>query len=238
MVAAVAAAGASALLAACSATVPGTAVVAVHADPATAPLPLDQVLPTAAELATTLGGWAIGGQGFMGQLVEGGPDVLLAGVGQSEATPVDCVGASYRLQRVVYGASPVRAVASRSWAGGGSAGPTSSAFFGVVKLASAGDARAFFAATADKWRGCDGTTVVLDQADRELRSSTRITEVTAGDRIVSAVLVRDADGVIVQRALGVGSDCIVDVEVSGADGDGAVDAVDIAALMLRKATGS
>jgi len=222
------------LLAACSTTVTGTASVALRSDPPTAVRPLDEVLPAAWEISAALG---IGQDGYLGQLVEGGADTLLAGVDQSEATPIECVSATYRLQRVVYAASPVRTVVTRSWAGGGPDGPSSTAFIGVVKLASADDARAFFAATADKWRACDGRTMVLYQADRAMRASTRITDVTVGDRVVSAVLVHDpvTGAASVGRALGVGSDCIVDVEVTGGQASGG--AIDIAGLMLHKVTG-
>lgn len=231
----VVAASMSVLLAACTATVTGTPSVALRSDPPTAARPLDEVLPTAGELAAALG---IGQDGYLGPLVEGGADTLLAGVDQSEATPVECVSATYRLQRVVYAASPVSTVVTRSWAGGGPDGPSSTAFVGVVKLASADDARAFFAATADKWRACDGRTMVLYQADRAMRASTRITDVTVGDRVVSAVLLNDpgSGGATIERALGVGSDCIVDVEVTGVGVPGG--ATDIAGLMLRKVTGS
>ena len=89
--------------------------------------------------------------GSSGQLVVGGADMLLQGVGESEATPIECVSAGYRLQKVVYAASPVREVASQSWAGGDLNGPPLTGFFGVVKFATADDAQGFFAASADKW---------------------------------------------------------------------------------------
>ena len=106
---------------------------------------LNQLLPTGEELSTTL---RIGPDGFMGQLVEGGADTLLRGIGESEASPPDCVSATYRLQNITYAASPVRSVASRSWTGGDLNGPTFSAFFGVVRLATGDDAEEFFATAA------------------------------------------------------------------------------------------
>jgi hypothetical protein len=196
---------------------------------------LDQVLPTNTELSTTL---KSGPEGYLGQLVEGGADTLLQGVGPAQATPVDCVSASYRLQKVVYQTSPVQSVASQSWAGGDINGPSLSGFFGVVKLATAADADAFFATSADKWRRCDGQTMVLHQPGADGLS--RITDVTVAGRIVSAVVAQGAGRpVTVQRALGVGSNCIVDVEVSDVGGensgsDGAADAVAVAQLILAK----
>ena len=222
---------AMALLAGCSSTPAQDAPVVDIAD-AAVPSPsraLDQVLPTADELATMLGA-----SGFMGQLVSGGADMLLQGVREAEATPADCVSTGYRLEKIVYQTSPVRSVATQSWAGGDATGPSSTGFFGVVQVATADDAQAFFAASADKWHRCNGQTVVLSQPERRSASSSRISDVTVDDRIVSAVVMHD-DGSTVQRALGIASDCVVDVEISdaGASG-GAHDAVAIANLMLQK----
>src|SRR5918997_259542 len=47
---------------------------------------LGQLLPTADELAVVLGTG-----GMMGQLIEGGADTLLAGVGENQGTPLGCV---------------------------------------------------------------------------------------------------------------------------------------------------
>jgi hypothetical protein len=55
-------------------------------------------------------------------------------------------------------------------------------------------------------------------------------------RVVSAVVLHD-DGSTIQRALGVASDCVVDVEVTNVarSGDsGAAGAVGVANLMLQK----
>jgi hypothetical protein len=55
-------------------------------------------------------------------------------------------------------------------------------------------------------------------------------------RIVSAVVLHE-DGSTVQRALGVASDCVVDVEVTnvaGNSGGGAAGAVGVANLMVQK----
>ena len=116
----IAALSACAVLAGCS-SAPVDGAPVVHIAEAAKPSPsraLDQVLPTVNELATILGT-----AGFMGQLVEGGAEMLLQGVRESEATPIDCVSAGYRLQKIVYQASPVRFVASQSWIGGRSERP-------------------------------------------------------------------------------------------------------------------
>jgi hypothetical protein len=230
---AIAALSACAVLAGCS-SAPQDGAPVVHIAEAAKPSPsrtLDQALPTVNEMATLLGT-----AGFMGQLVKGGPEMLLAGVRESDATPVDCVSTGYRLQKVVYQASPVRSVATQSWIGGDQNGPSYSGFFGAVQFATPDDARAFFAASADKWHRCNGQTLVLHQADHGADGSSRITDVGVDNRISSAVVLHD-DGSTVQRALGVASDCIVDVEVTnppGVSGGGAAGAAGVANLMLQK----
>jgi len=216
------------VLAGCAPAVDGApAVHIVDAAKPSVSRSLNQVLPTVDELATTLGTG-----GFMGQLVEGGPDMLLQGIGESDATPADCVSPTYRLQKVVYQASPVQSVASQSWAGGDASGPTASGFFGVVQFASADDAQKFFAASADKWHRCNGQTLVVHQPQRGADGLSRVGDVVVDSRIVSAVVMRDA-GSTVQRALGVAADCVVDVEVSDG-GNGAAGAIKVANLMVQK----
>jgi hypothetical protein len=228
----IAALSACAVLAGCSsAAVDSVPVVRIkEAAKPSVSRPLNQVLPTGEELTTTLGV----GPGFSGQLVVGGADMLLAGVGEAEATPIECVSAGYRLQKMVYAASPVRQVASQSWAGGDLSGPPVSGFFGAVKFATADDAQGFFAASADKWRRCNGQTLVLHQPEHGADGVSRITDVVVEGTVVSAVVLHD-DGSTIQRALGMASDCVVDVEITDAGrGGGARGAVDVANLMLQK----
>jgi hypothetical protein len=228
----IAALSACAVLAGCSsAAVDSVPVVRIkEAAKPSVSRPLNQVLPTDEELATTLGV----GPGFSGQLVVGGADMLLAGVGEAEATPIECVSAGYRLQKMVYAASPVRQVASQSWAGGDLSGPPVSGFFGAVKFATADDAQGFFAASAEKWRRCNGQTLVLHQPEHGADGVSRITDVVVEGTVVAAVVLHD-DGSTIQRALGMASDCVVDVEITDAGrGGGARGAVDVANLMLQK----
>ena len=224
---------AGAVLAGCSST-PVDGAPVVHIAEAAKPSvsrALDQVLPTVNELTTILGT-----AGYVGQLVKGGPEMLLQGVNESEATPIDCVSAGYRLEKIVYRASPVRSVASQSWVGGDQNGPSYSGFFGVVQFATPDDALAFFAASADKWHRCNGQTLVLHQPEHGADGLSRITDVGVDDSIVSAVVLHD-NGSTVQRAIGVASDCIVDVEVTNPAGDSGTSAsggVGVANRMLQK----
>jgi len=221
------------VLAGCSST-PVDGAPVVHIAEAAKPSvsrALDQVLPTVDELATILGT-----AGYMGQLVKGGPEMLLQGVSESEATPIDCVSAGYRLEKIVYRASPVRSVASQSWVGGDQNGPSYSGFFGVVQFATPDDAQAFFAASADKWHRCNGQTLVLHQPEHGADGLSRITDVGVDDRIVSAVVLHD-NGSTIQRAIGVASDCVVDVEVTNPAGDSGTSVsggVGVANRMLQK----
>lgn len=219
-------------LAGCSATpVDERPVVRIveAAQPSVA-IPLGQFLPSAQELSATLG---TGPDGFMGQLVEGDADMLLRSVGAAQAAPLDCVGTAYRLQQVVYDAGQVQSVASSSWAGGRFDGPPVSGFFGIVQMASAADAQEFFATMADKWRRCNGQTVVLQQPGQGAEELSRITEVAFDQRVVSATVLHASDSAM--RALGVAGDCIVDVEITDPRSvGGAQPAVGVAGLILDK----
>ncbi|HEY9265667.1 MAG TPA: sensor domain-containing protein, partial [Mycobacterium sp.] len=168
--------------------------------------PLGQFLPSTEELAATLG---TGPDGFAGQLVEGDAEMLLRNVTGAEATPPDCVGTAYRLQEIVYGASPVQSVTSSSWAGGDFSGPPVSASFGVVQMASAADAEEFFAATTGDWRRCNGQTVVV-QHPGTVDQVSRISDVGFDRRVVSANVLH-ASGASASppamRALGLVNDC-------------------------------
>ncbi len=229
----IAIAAACAVLAGCSSTPVDSAAPVVRIKEAAKPSvsrPLNQVLPAGDELTATMGV----GPGMSGQLVDGGAEMLLAGIGESDATPIECVSAGYRLQKVVYAASPVREVASQSWAGGDFSGPPLSAFFGAVKFATADDAQGFFAASADKWSRCNGQTLVLHQPEHGAEGVSRITDVVVDKTVISAVVLHD-DGSTIQRALGVASDCVVDVEITDANrAGGAPGAVAVANLMLQK----
>jgi hypothetical protein len=193
-------------------------------------IPLGQFLPSTQELSATLG---TGPNGLMGQLVEGDADMLLQTIGAAQATPLDCVSTAYRLQKVVYDASPVRSVASSSWAGGGFDGPPVSGFFGVVQMTSAAGAQEFFATLTDRWRRCNGQTVVLQQPGQGAQEVSRISEVSFDGRVVSASVLHASSSAM--RALGVVGDCIVDVEITDPRSvGGAQPAVAVAELILDK----
>ncbi len=229
-------AGAAVLLAGCTATVDGSAHHAAGPAPTGPARPLARFLPSGDELSATL---HAGPTGMMGQLVQGGPDMLLRGIDESEAVPPDCVSVTYRLQQAVYQSSPVRSVATRSWTGGALTGPATSSFFGVVELAAPDDAAAFFTMSVHQWQGCNGRTMVLRQPGHGTDGSSTVSDVNLTGRVLSAVVTHDAGRpteVTVQRALGMVADCVVDVEVTDDAGDGAGHnrAAELAELMLAK----
>ncbi|MGV0848716.1 sensor domain-containing protein [Mycolicibacterium phlei] len=183
---------------------------------------LDRALPTLDEMSSLTGS-----TGFVGQLVEGGPEMLLQA---ADAAPADCLAAAGPLQQTVYAAGPVRSVVSQSWAGGDANGPSATGFFGVVQFTDSGAAQQFFATSADKWHRCNGQMLVQET------TSSLVTDVAVDDRIVSAVVMKDS-GTTVQRALGAVGDAVVDVEitdVAGPSPTGAAAAVAVANLMMQK----
>ncbi|AFM18119.1 hypothetical protein Mycch_3379 [Mycolicibacterium chubuense NBB4] len=235
----VAGAGACVLLAGCSAA-PVDQRPVLHIAEAAKPspaVPLGRFLPDALELSAALG---TGPAGFTGQLVQGDGHMLLDGVAETDATPAECVGAAYRLQRSVYNGSPVQSVATNSWAGGGFDGPPVSGFFGVVQMTSAVAAQQFFAAATDRWRRCDGETLARHGSGQVVDELSRITDVVFDRRVVSASVLHASDGTgspTGMRALGVAGDCIVEVELTdprpSADTHGAAG---VANLILDKIT--
>lgn len=229
-------AGACVVLAGCAAApVDDRPVVRIAeaAQPAPA-IPLGEFLPTTPELAAALG---TSPTGFSGQLVQGGADMLLRSVTAGEASPPDCLSAAYRLQQAAYDKSPVRSVATNSWAGGGFDGPPVSAFFGVVQMSSRAAAQTFFAATGERWRRCNGATVAREQVGAGELS--RISDVAFDDRVLSASVLHTSAGAAsptAQRALGLAGDCIVDVEITDPRFAGQGPAVGVAELIADKIT--
>lgn len=198
-------------------------------------IPLARFLPSAPELSAALG---TGANSMMGQPVEGDADVLLSGVADGQAAPVDCVSSAYRLQRIVYDASPVQSVATTTWAGGGFDAPPVTGFFGVVQMASPGAAQEFFASMTDRWRRCNGQTVSLQLPGHGADELSRITDVAFGEQVLSANVLHTSGGTespTAMRAVGLAGDCIVEVELTDPRPTGDPQgAVTVAAAILDK----
>lgn len=194
-------------------------------------VPLGPFLPTAVELSAVLG---TGPNAMLGRPVEGGADALLSSVAEAQAAPAECVSAAYRLQEVVYDASPVQSVASNTWAGGGFDGPPVSAFFGVVQMAGRGAAQEFFASVTDQWRRCNGQTVALHLPGQGADELSRVTDVSFGEHLVSANVLHASGGTgspTGLRAIGRTGNFIVEVELTdprpAGDSQGAVAVADL-----------
>lgn len=177
-------------------------------------VPLGPFLPTATELSAVLG---TGPNSMMGRPVAGDAGVLLTSVADGQAAPAECVSAPYRLQEIVYDASPVQSVASNTWAGGGFDGPPVSGFFGVVQMASPVAAQEFFASVTDQWRRCNGQTVTLNAQANGADELSRVTDVTFGEHVIAAHVLHASGGTgspTGLRAVGLAGDCIVEVELT------------------------
>lgn len=177
-------------------------------------VPLAPFLPTAAELSALLG---TGPNSLIGRPVEGDADALLTSVADGQAAPAECVSAPYRLQEIVYDASPVLSVASNTWAGGGFDGPPVSGFFSVVQMAGPAAAQEFFAVVTDQWRRCNGRTVALQIPGHGADELSRITDVSFGEHVVSANVLHASGGTESPtglRAVGLAGDVIVEVELT------------------------
>lgn len=176
-------------------------------------VPLGPFLPTAQELSTIL---ATGPNGLLAPPVEGDADVLLRSVADAHVTPAECVSAAYRMQEIVYDTSPVRSVASSTWAGGGFEAPPVTGFFGVVQMSDPVAAQEFFASLTGQWQRCNGQTVAMRPAVPGAGEISRITGVSFDARVVSASVLHTSGGTGSPtgiRAVGLADDCIVEVEL-------------------------
>lgn len=220
------------VLAACTATVGGTAVRGAFA------LPVEQILPTVVEVSDAVGSTLDPG-GFP---VRGGIDVLPNGIrDDSTASPIDCLGAAMPFMRVVYEKGDVREAAWQDFSRFGAGQTVSSVDAGVIGFASDAEAQRMFAAFAARWRACEGTTVTTHARDADLYAT--ITEVRVQGPILSATILtgdsRDGSRFPTEHALGVAEGRIVDVDVavtgsSPADRLAAGRAVKLAEAMLEK----
>jgi hypothetical protein len=224
------------VLAGCSTTVGGGAVRDVRG---TAARDLAAILPSSAEVSD-LAGNPLSDNGS--RPMAGGIDVLPNGIRDSSAAnPIDCLGPVSPFMRVVYESGEVRAAAWQSFSNYGGHQPVSSVDAGVVAFGSAAQAQATFDDFVSRWKSCEGTTVTtyLHNADNaELYE--KITDVRVDGAVLSATVINSDNQHDTQfpteRALGVASDCIVDVDVAVTDGTRtpAGRAVNLATAMLDR----
>lgn len=198
---------------------------------------LAQIMPDDAEIRAVVGndpGQSLG-------LHVGGIEVLPDGFrSNADASPIDCIGPTYSGLRVVYEKGPVREVTMQNYwnydLGVTALGSTVAA----VRLASAADAQRLFTSFVAQWQTCAGTTVTTHTLDStKIDWFERITGVESRRAMLSTVIeiwdTNQTPPTRVERAAGVVSDVIVDVNVTlGPRIQTGSRAIDLVKLMMRK----
>ncbi|MEE6138017.1 sensor domain-containing protein [Mycobacterium sp. 050128] len=223
------------LTAGCVNTVAGMPKRAVR--PASTVAPLEQILPTDDEVKAAVGN----DLPAHSPPATGGIDVLPNGIrDDSAAAPIECIGATDPLLRVVYEKGPIRGVATQTYWNYDSGVAVSSAHAGVVRLASSADAQRLFASFVAQWQKCAGTTVTMNTHDSEnTELYSKVIDVKVEGPVLSVTL-SDWDNHTTppapnEHAVGVESDVIVDVEAADQPGvQAGTRAIDLVKVMLRK----
>jgi hypothetical protein len=224
----------------CTSTVMGTArPEAASSRPSARQASLVSVLPTEREISDAVGN-PLNLHGFPPQ--SGGIELLPNGIRTNDdASPIECVGPTGALLRLTYENSPVREAATANFWNYDFDAAASSANVGAVRLASAEDAQSLFSTFVQRWRDCQGKTVVghtHDSSNTELYS--RIENVVLSGPVLSAtVMVWDNHHTPEspnERAVGVKANVMVEADVSitkpGAQAEER--AIDVVKLVLDK----
>jgi hypothetical protein len=197
-------------LAACSSSIGGRAQ-------RRQPVALDQVLPTADQVAESVGNPL----DPTGPIVVGSITLLPNGIrDSSDVEPLDCLGSATPLMRVVFEKGDVHQVALQDFARYGEGLTVSSVHTGVVRFGSDAEAARMFAAFATQWRACDGTAVRVHlSTTSELRWN--VTNVGSDGAILSDTILtgesRNQPAFPTEHALGLVGACIVEVDVAVTD---------------------
>jgi hypothetical protein len=144
----------------------------------------------------------------------GGPEKLY-----NSLPPADCLGVTAMLQQSVYSDAGVRYLASEAWWNNGEPAQVISVIEGVVALPSAEQAQAQFAKFAQQWQQCSGMTTT--EQNGPISTTNAISDVRVANSTVAAT--NTATSVLPNmpplkptpqaRALGVQSNCLVEVQV-------------------------
>ena len=227
------------VLAGCTTTVDGSAT---HAARGTASRNLAAILPSSAEVSDAAGN-PLSDNGSRPSA--GGIDALPNGIRDSNAAnPIDCLGVVSPFMRIVYEKGAVRGAAWQQFSNYGGRQTVSSVDAGVVEFSSEAEAQRMFGEFVSRWKSCQGTTVTTylhNANDAELYQ--KITDVRVDGAVLSATVInsdnqRDAE-FPTERALGVASDCVADVDVAVTGGTEAQQtpagrAVNLATAMLDR----
>ncbi len=175
----------------------------------------------------------------------GGPEALQD---YGSTSPVECLGVAVMLQQNVYQSTDVKHVAIETWRHAARSVAVTSVKEGVVSLPTAADANALFAKFSQQWQKCEGTTLPL--SDNVFRLKARTTNVQVATSVDAATVSMafalpssDSASIPAARAIGVRSNCLVEVEVDFFDaanpphqesGNINTSAVDVAQAMMDK----
>ena len=164
---------------------------------------LTAVLPTDSELSEALG-YPVTVDGP--PKVRDGAKLRNTFIGSGEVAERDCIGVVSPLEKEAYGSAPVIALTFATEA---------AATYGAAAFESVAGAGITFQSFADRWRDCDGRTVVKSVGDHRIHHV--ISEVQVTENTLSAIdTLNSSEGVpvVTGRALGVAHDCIVEVELA------------------------
>jgi PknH-like extracellular domain len=177
----------------------------------------------------------------------GGPERLYQVKGSM--TQANCRGVTAMLQKSVYPPAQVKDVASQSWWNNGQPAQVITVIEGVVTFASAAEAQALFGQFSQQWQQCNGTTTT--EQTGPISTTNAISDVRVTNSVLAAT--KTATSVLPNmpplrpapqaRAIGIQSNCLVEVEVVFYGGrrssdPGSADinssAIDIAHAMMDK----
>jgi PknH-like protein len=151
------------------------------------------------------------------QPVFGGPDKL--GDADGGGSSADCLAVTAMLQRSVYEPSDVQDVMWETWWNDGDPAQVISVIEGVATLPSAAQAQALFAKFPQQWQQCKDATTT--EQTGPIKTTTVVNDVRVADAVVAATNTATAELPDMEplqatpqaRAVGVRSNCIVEVEV-------------------------
>lgn len=225
------------VLAGCATTVDGTAL----RDNAAGPVrELATVLPTPPEVTRA----ARNPLTYNGPATIGGIDSLPNGIRDDDTvSPIECLGPVSPFMRVVYERGDVRAAAWQEFSNYGDGQPVSSINAGVIEFVSDVEAQRMFSEFASRWKACEGKTVTTRLPNAELYQ--KVTAVAVDGMVLSATIVNSDNAgdasFPTERAIGLATDCVIDVDVAVTGGTPAQQhpagrAVDLTATMQEKVT--
>ena len=198
------------------------------------------VLPSEAEITDAVGN---GLSTFDFRPFVGGSEIMPDGFhDDADATPFRCIGVTETMLRATYEGADVIEAARQSYFTLAPGARVSGADAAVVRFGSESEAVDRYRAFTERWRGCDGQTVVKHlrgTTDTDTDVDAAIDDVDADDPLLTATVVTrqgaNAPEQIYLRAVALRDDTLVEVSLAVADrtgSDGA--AARVARVMLDK----